>query len=115
MKKMLFVIFGVLMIHTYVFGGLVGNVTVRADWAPNAEQDVKEYRLYRTDGVRTLIATVPHPTVSYTFSLTAPASVDSLKFVLTAVDLNNNESPDSSVASLDVSPPTPPKSLKKIK
>lgn len=92
------------------------TLNLRATWTANTEPDMKEYRLYRTDGTRTLIGTIPHPNTSYNFSLTVPdQSAGTLTFVLTAVDTNNNESADSSPASysynLDTTPPAAPRNL----
>lgn len=92
------------------------TLNLRATWTANTEPDMKEYRLYRTDGTRTLIGTIAHPNTSYNFSVTVPdQSSGTLKFVLTAVDTNNNESADSAPATysynLDTTPPAAPKAL----
>jgi hypothetical protein len=92
------------------------TLNLRATWTANTEPDMKEYRLYRTDGTRALIATIAHPNTSYNFSVTvADNSSGTLTFVLTAVDTNNNQSPDSTPASyvynLDTIPPTSPRNL----
>ncbi len=87
-----------------VFGATL-NLT--GTWIANTEPDMKEYRLYRTDGTRTLIGTTPHPNTSYPFAVTVTdGSSGTLLFVLTAVDINNNESVDSTVATYnyDLSP-----------
>jgi hypothetical protein len=85
---------------------------------------MKEYRLYRTDGARTLIGTIAHPTTSYAFTVAVPdGSAGRLTFVLVAVDINNNVSPDSATASYqynlvpppDTTPPTPPTGLRIVK
>ena len=77
---------------------LAATLNLKANWTANTEPDMKEYRLYRTDGTRTLIGTITHPTTTYNFSLDIPAEEGSLTFVLTAVDTNNNESLDSGTA-----------------
>ncbi|MCX7635465.1 MAG: hypothetical protein N2Z74_06940 [Syntrophales bacterium] len=92
------------------------TLNLRATWTANTEPDMKEYRLYRTDGTRTLIGIIPHPNTSYSFSVNVPdQSAGTLTFVLTAVDTNNNESSDSLPASfnynLDTIPPTAPRNL----
>jgi len=102
-----------LFIYSHSFGA---TLNLRATWTANTESDMKEYRLYRTDGTRTLIGTIPHPTTSYNFSVTVPdQSAGTLTFVLTAVDTNNNESLDSSPATysynLDTIPPAAPRHL----
>jgi hypothetical protein len=79
-----------------VFGA---TLSLKATWTANTESDMKEYRLYRTDGTRTLVGATPHPNTSYPFAVTVPdGSSGTLKFVLTAVDTNNNESTDSNLA-----------------
>jgi hypothetical protein len=93
-----------------------GTLSLKATWTANTESDMKEYRLYRTDGTRTLVGTIPHPTTLYNFSVTVPdQSAGTLTFVLTAVDTNNNESLDGTAASynysLDTTPPSSPKNL----
>ena len=93
------------------------SLSLRATWTKNTELDMKEYRLYRTDGTRTLIGTISQSaTLPYSFSVTVPdQSSGTLTFVLTAVDQSNNESLDSNLASysynLDTTPPAAPKSL----
>ncbi len=113
MKKM-----AVILVATLLFCGpaLGATVSLKATWTANTESDMKEYRLYRTDGARTLVGTIPHPTTLYNFSATVPdGSAGTLTFVITAVDLNNNESTDSIPATypynLDTIPPASPKNL----
>ena len=107
----------ILAIVMFFCGSASGaSLSLKATWAANTELDMKEYRLYRTDGTRTLVGTIPHPTTLYNFSVTvADQSAGTLTFVLRAVDTNNNESPDSSPASysynLDTTAPSSPKSL----
>jgi hypothetical protein len=107
----------VLVIVMFFCGSAFGaTLNLRATWTPNGETDMKEYRLYRTDGTRTLIGTIPHPTTTYNFSVTVPdQSAGTLTFVLQAVDTNNNTSPDSLPASYsynsDTVPPARPSGL----
>jgi hypothetical protein len=101
----------------FVCGSAFGaTLNLRATWTANTEADMKEYRLYRTDGTRALVGTIQHPATSYNYSMTVPdQSSGMLTFVLTAVDTNNNESLDSTPASyaynLDTVPPAAPKNL----
>ncbi len=113
MKKMTIVLVVSLLFCGSAFGA---TLSLKATWTANTESDMKEYRLYRTDGTRALIGTVPHPTTLYNFSVTvADNSAGTLTFVLTAVDLNNNESLDSTPSSynynLDTIPPVAPKNF----
>jgi len=113
MKRMTLVLVVVLIFYGSAFGA---TLNLKAAWTANTEPDMKEYRLYRTDGTRTLIGTITHPNTSYNFSVTvADNSSGTLIFVLTAVDTNNNESLDSVPASysynLDTISPISPKNL----
>ena len=108
----------VLMIVVVFCGSAFGaTLNLKATWTANTESDMKEYRLYRTDGARTIIGTIPHPNTSYTFSVTVTDnSSGTLTFVLTAVDTNNNQSLDSAPASysynlVDTISPVSPKNL----
>ena len=107
----------VLMIVVVFCGsGFGATLNLKATWTANTESDMKEYRLYRADGTRTLIGTISHPNTSYNFSISVvDNSSGTLIFTLTAVDTNNNESLDSVPASysynLDTVPPTSPKNL----
>lgn len=88
------------------------NLELTATWTPNTEPDMKEYRLYRTDGTSpVLIGTIPHPTATYDFTTVAPDNQDyTLLFVLYAVDTANNVSLPSDPApffSNQVSPGAP--------
>ena len=111
--KSIIIVFSLLLFCGSSFGA---TLNLRATWTANTESDMKEYRLYRTDGTRTLIGTIAHPNTSHNFSVTVPdQSSGTLRFVLTAVDTNNNESLDSSPASysynLDTIPPSAPNNL----
>jgi hypothetical protein len=106
-----------LLMVLFICGSAFGaTLNLRATWTANTEADMKEYRLYRTDGTRALIGTIQHPNTSHNFSITVPdQSSGTVTFVLTAVDTNNNESLDSTPASyaynLDTVPPAAPKNL----
>lgn len=113
MKKIILIVISFLLMYSVVFGA---SLNLRATWTLNTEPDMLSYRLYRTDGTRTLIGTIPHPTSFYNFTVTVPdGSSGTLNFVLTAVDTNNNASPDSVTApfvyNLDVTPPARPGGL----
>ena len=91
--KHIILILAIILISTSAFAA---TLNLKATWTANTEPDMKEYRLYRTDGTRVLLGTIPHPTVLYNFSLTVPdASQGTATFVLTAVDTALNESLDS--------------------
>jgi hypothetical protein len=107
---------GLLVVMVFCGSAFGATLNLRATWTANTETDMKEYRLYRTDGTRTPLGTIAHPNTSYNFSVTvADNSSGTLTFVLTAVDTNNNQSSDSTPASysynLDTIPPTSPKNL----
>lgn len=110
MKRIILIIISFLLMSTLVFGA---SLNLRATWTANTEPDMALYNVYRTDGTRILIGTVPHPTTLYDFSITVPdGSAGTLTFVLVAVDTNNNASLDSVTApfvyNLDVTPPARP-------
>ena len=109
--KRLALILAILLIPVFSFAY---TLNLKATWTGNTEPDMKEYRLYRTDGTRTLIGTIAHPTTVFNFSQTvADNTSGTMKFVLVAVDTNNNVSLDSTEASYnwnsDIVPPTSPK------
>ena len=99
-------------------GAFGTTITLTAIWDANTETDLAGYRVYRTDGTRTMIGTVSAPTHQYgPFNTTVPdQSAGVLKFVVTAYDTNNNESLDSNTATwtynLDTIPPGAPKNMK---
>jgi hypothetical protein len=111
MKRTVLILVGVLILCD---GAMGATLNLRAAWTANTESDMKEYRLYRTDGGRSLIGVVSHPIASYGFSATVPGhNAGNMTFVVTAVDRENNESPDSNVSIPDAAPPAPPKNVKK--
>lgn len=117
MKWMVLVLVMVMMVCGSAWGA---TLSLKATWTANTETDMASYKLYRTDGTRTLIGTIAHPTVTYNFSVTVTdGSSGTLTFVLTAVDTNNNESLDSTPASysynLDTIPPAAPRNMTIIK
>jgi hypothetical protein len=88
------------------------TLNLTASWTANTELDMKEYRLYRTDGARTLVGTIPHPTTTCNFSVTVPdQSAGTLTFVLVAVDRSNIPSADSTPASYYYNLDTGPSAL----
>jgi hypothetical protein len=114
MKRLAWILLVLAVMSGSAFGA---TLNLRATWTANTESDMKEYRLYRTDGTRTLMGTIAHPTTSYNFSVTvADNTTGTLTFVLVAVDTNNNVSADSSPAAsysynTDATPPAAPRSL----
>jgi hypothetical protein len=116
MKSKALVLILIIMIFGAYQNALCSTCNLKATWTMSTEPDVKEYRLYRTDGARTLIGTIPQPNTSYSFTLNFPGSfTGTLTFVLTAVDTSNNESLDSPVASLQIAPISAPKNVKKAR
>ena len=97
MKKIFLTIIAFLMMSSLAFGA---TLNLKATWDVNLELDMASYKLYRTDGTRTLLSTIPHPTTTYKFSVDVlDDSEGTLVFVLTAIDTSDNESLDSSSAS----------------
>ena len=76
------------------------NIALKAIWTPNADTVTTGYKLYRTDGSRVLVGTIPGKTTSqYLFTITVPDGTSgSLSFVITAYSATK-ESADSVVAS----------------
>jgi lipopolysaccharide export system protein LptC len=104
-----------LMTFMVVCGSAFGaTLNLKATWTANTETDMASYKLYRTDGTRTLIGTIASPSTTYNFSVTVTDnSSGTLTYVLTAVDTASNESADSATASYhyDLVLPTAPKNL----
>jgi hypothetical protein len=105
-------VLAMVMMASLVFGA---SIPLKATWTPNTETDMASYKLYRTDGTRTIIGTISHPpTFPYLFTITVPdGSQGTITFVVTAIDTSANESGDSNVASFpfDLKAPLVPKGL----
>ena len=89
------------LVLTSVLAQSVSGATLNltATWTANADPNMREYRLYRTDGTRTLLGSTPYPNTSYPFAVTvSDGSAGTLTFVVTAVDKQNDESTDSNLA-----------------
>jgi hypothetical protein len=105
MKRILLV----LAIVAMAFSAEAATLNLRCNWNLNTEADIKEYKLFRTDGPRTLLGTIAHPTTTFDFSIDVPDNASGmLNFVLRAVDLANQESSDSPTASYVWNTDTPP-------
>ena len=104
MKKMLIVLAMVVLIPSIAFSD---SIPLRAVWTANTDAVTIGYKLYRTDGTRTLLGTIPGKNViQYNFNLTVPDnSTGTAKFVLTATSATK-ESGDSVEVSypFDLSP-----------
>jgi hypothetical protein len=117
MKKVLFIIaLLMLLVGAASSPTFAASISLKATWTANTEPDMKEYRLYRTDGTRSLLGTVAHPGTLLNFNITVPDNSQGMAvFVLTAVDTNGNESLDSLSApyswNTDATPPAAPKDL----
>jgi len=108
MKRIILLAISIIMLASVAISA---DLNLRATWTANTEPDMASYRLYRTDGTRSLIGTISHPTTQYDFTITVPdRSEGRLRFVLTAVDTSNNESGDSNEANypFDFAPPAVP-------
>ena len=111
MKWVVIALMAFIMFCGSAFGA---TLNLKATWTANTETDMASYKLYRTDGTRTLIGTIAFPSTSYNFSVTVTDnSSGTLTYVLTAVDTAGNESADSASASYpyDLVSPTSPKNL----
>ncbi len=94
---------------------IVVILLLKATWRANTEPDMKEYRLYRTDGGRVLLGVIPHPTTVYDFQLAVPDNPEpTLTFVLTAVSQTGEESLDSEIIPFTngATKPSSPKNLR---
>ena len=112
MKRIVLMVSVMVFMASLVFGA---SLNLKADWTPNTETDMASYKLYRTDGTRTVIGTISHPpTFPYLFTITVPdGSQGTITFVVTAIDTSANESGDSNVASypFDLAAPGVPKNF----
>jgi fibronectin type 3 domain-containing protein len=114
------IVLAMVMVLMMVSVSMSATLNLKATWTANTESDMKEYRIYRTDGGRVLIGTIQHPTTQYLFNVTIPdQSVGDLTFVMTAVDTAGNQSGDSAVAhypfNLDTTPPSAPIGITVVK
>ncbi len=113
MKRIILIILSILALSSITFGA---TLNIKVMWDLNTEPDMASYKLYRTDGIRILINTIPHPTTfPYQFMVDVPdRSEGTLNFVLTAVDTSGNESGDSNSVpfSFDYRAPGAPKNFK---
>jgi hypothetical protein len=97
MKRILLAMAAVAALAAMAFGA---SFDVDLAWDRNTEPDMKEYKIYRTDGARAPAGTVNHPTTSIKISVTIPDGTEgAVKFVATAVDQVGNESGDSNEVS----------------
>ncbi len=58
MKRLILFLLGLTIVWDVALGA---EINLKALWVPNAESDMKEYRLYRTDSGKTLVGVIPHP------------------------------------------------------
>jgi hypothetical protein len=93
MKKVVLAVLFVAFLAGSAFGA---DLNLRATWTANTDTVTTGYRLYRTDGVRTLVASIPgRTTASHDFTITVPdGSTSTLRFVMTATSATK-ESADS--------------------
>jgi hypothetical protein len=97
MKKILLMVLAMVFITSLSYGA---NLALKATWTANTDAYTVGYKIYRTDGARTLIGTIPgKPTAIYNFNVTVPDnSSGTLKFKLTAYNSSNVEGADSNEA-----------------
>lgn len=106
MKQIGLLAMALVFISTFSFGA---TIALKATWNPNTDSVTIGYKLYRTDGTRVLIGTIPGktPTQPYLFNITVPDnSTGTATFVMTAYSATK-ESADSGVANypFDLTPP----------
>lgn len=114
MKRTILAIISILMLASLAISA---DISLKFAWDPNTEPDVKEYRLYRIDGIRTRVATFAHPPTfpaGPVITTVPDGSQGTLAFVLTAVDTANNESGDSNTVThpFDFMGPVAPKGFR---
>jgi hypothetical protein len=109
MKKLI----GMLLVIALFFMGTsvwADTIALKAAWVANTDTATTGYKIYRTDGSRSLIGTIPGKTTSsYLFNITVPAgAIGTATFVLTATSATK-ESGDTAPASypFDLTPVPP--------
>ena len=102
-KILLIVLSIVLLQATFSYGA---SHAFTATWTANTDGVTTSYKLYRTDlgygtgGVRVLIDTIAHPTVTCDFNVTIPDGVSALlTFVVVATNATG-DAPDSNVGTI---------------
>ncbi len=109
MKKVLLTIVFVLTLALIFTVGVVcaDTIALKATWTPNTDTVTTGYKIYRTDGTRILLGTIPGKTTSsYLFNITVPAgAVGTATFIMTSTSATK-EGADSPQASypFDLSP-----------
>lgn len=98
MKKVLLAVLAVLLFASF---GYAADLNLRATWTANTDTATTGYKIYRTDGTRTLVATVAgKTTATANFTVTVPDNyIGTLRFVMTAMSATK-ESADSLPATL---------------
>lgn len=96
MKRIMLVLAMVLVMASV---SMAADLALRATWTANTDTVTTGYKLYRTDGTRALVATIPGKTTAlYNFTLTVPdGTTGTLRFVMTAISATK-ESADSVTA-----------------
>ena len=105
MKRVALALFAFLILGSVVFGA---SVPIKFAWDYNTDSVTIGYKLYRTDGSRQLIATIPGetPVLPFVVSVDLPDGLSgAATFVLTAYSVTK-ESGDSNTVSypFDLSP-----------
>ena len=97
MKEIILIVLA--MVFLMVSVSFAEVLPLKANWTPNTDTITIGYKLYRTDGTRTLVGTIPgKPTSTHNFNITVPdGSIAVLKFVMTAYS-ETKESVDSATA-----------------
>ena len=86
------------MLATLAFGA---SIPLKFAWDPNTDAITIGYRLYRTDGTRLLLGTIPgkNPTFPYAVTITVPdGSTGTATFVATAYSATQESADSNTVA-----------------
>ncbi len=116
MKRIILMAVSFLLLSTLVFGA---SIPLKFAWDPNTDSVTIGYKLYRTDGTRVLLGTIPgkNPIFPYAVTITVPdGSTGTATFVATAFSATQ-ESADSNMVAypFDLSPaPAVPQGLKRV-
>jgi hypothetical protein len=102
-KRIILSAMALVLLATLVFGA---SIPLKATWTPNTDTVTAGYRIYRTDGTRTLIGDIPgKASSSYLFSITVPDSTTgTATFVIVAYSVNKTSAEAVASYPFDLAP-----------